>query len=178
MGRHGMVARLAWMACGAVALVAVLAVSGQIPTGLAAQCEIRPRFRVLAEALPELIGNCVASEALNGETGDIEQPVDGGVLVLRSADNTPVFTDGWQTWVAGPNGIETRLNSERLAWEPGEQNVKVWNLRSINLGDISVGHFPKIRRICLLGILIPFGGENTFTPHGLKGQAGTTNAGE
>ena len=125
MGRHGMVARWAWMACGAVALVAVLAVSGQVPTGLAAQCEIRPRFRVLAEALPELIGNCVASEALNGETGDIEQPVDGGVLVLRSADNTPVFTDGWQTWVAGPNGIETRLNSERLAWEPGEASLAV-----------------------------------------------------
>jgi len=125
MGRHGMVARWAWMACGAVALVAVLALSGSIPTGLAAQCEIRPRFRVLAEALPELIGNCVASEALNGETGDIEQPVDGGVLVLRSADNTPVFTDGWQTWVAGPNGIETRLNSERLAWEPGEASLAV-----------------------------------------------------
>jgi len=123
MGRHGMVARWAWMACGAVALVAVLAVSGSIPTGLAAQCEIRPRFRVLAEALPELIGNCVASEALNGETGDIEQPVDGGVLVLRSADNTPTFTDGWQTWVAGPNGIETRLNSERLAWELGEASL-------------------------------------------------------
>ena len=125
MGRHGMVARWAWMACGAVALVAVLAVSGQVPTGLAAQCEIRPRFRVLAEALPELIGNCVAPEALNGETGDIEQPVDGGVLVLRSADNTPTFTDGWQTWVAGPNGIETRLNSERLAWEPGEASLAV-----------------------------------------------------
>ena len=125
MGRHGMVARWAWMACGAVALVAVLAVSGSIPTGLAAQCEIRPRFRVLAEALPELIGNCVASEALNGETGDIEQPVDGGVLVLRSADSTPVFTDGWQSWVAGPNGIETRLNSERLAWEPGEASLAV-----------------------------------------------------
>ena len=125
MGRHGMVARWAWMPCGAVALVVVLAVSGSIPTGLAAQCEIRPRFRVLAEALPELIGNCVAPEALNGETGDIEQPVDGGVLVLRSADNTPVFTDGWQSWVAGPNGIETRLNSERLAWEPGEASLAV-----------------------------------------------------
>ncbi|MCX5985134.1 MAG: trypsin-like peptidase domain-containing protein [Chloroflexi bacterium] len=91
----------------------------------AAQCEIWPRFLVLAEALPDLIGNCVASEALNGETGDIEQPVDGGVLVLRSADNTPTFTDGWQTWVAGPNGIETRLNSERLAWEPGEASLAV-----------------------------------------------------
>ncbi|NDB19111.1 MAG: serine protease, partial [Actinobacteria bacterium] len=67
----------------------------------------------------------MAPEALNGETGDIEQPVDGGVLVLRSADNTPVFTDGWQTWVAGPNGIETRLNSERLAWEPGEASLAV-----------------------------------------------------
>ncbi len=118
-----MVARWHWMACAAVALIAVVAVSGSIPSGLAAQCEIRPRFRVLAVALPELIGNCVASEALNGETGDIEQPVDGGVLVLRSADNTPVFTDGWESWVAGPNGIEKRLNSERLAWEPGEATV-------------------------------------------------------
>ena len=120
-----MVARWHWMAWGAVALVAVLAVSGQVPTGLAAQCEIGPSFRVLAEALPDLIGNCVAPEALNGETGDIEQPVDGGVLVLRSTDNTPVFTDGWQTWVAGPNGIETGLNSERLASEPGEASLAV-----------------------------------------------------
>ena len=118
-----MVARWALKACVAVALVVVLAVSGPVPTGLAAQCEIWPRFLVLAEALPDLIGNCMAPESLNGETGDIEQPVDGGVLVLRSADNTPVFTDGWQTWVAGPNGIETRLNSERLAWEPGEASL-------------------------------------------------------
>ncbi len=86
----------------------------------ASSCEIRPRFHVLIDAIPEIIGNCVATEVLNADTGDIEQSVDGGVLVHRSADNTPMFSDGWQTWVAGPNGVETRLNTERLAWEPSE----------------------------------------------------------
>ena len=118
MGRHGIAACWQLAGCGVLALVAVLALAGSAPAELASRCEIGGRFLVLSEPLPDLIGSCVGPEVLNAETGDIQQPVDGGVLVLRSADNTPMFTDGWQTWLAGPNGIETRLNSERLTWEP------------------------------------------------------------
>ncbi len=36
----------------------------------------------------------------------------------RKADNWTAFTDGYRTWINGPNGLEQRLNSERFPWEP------------------------------------------------------------
>ena len=35
----------------------------------------------------------------------------------RKADNWTAFTDGYRTWINGPNGLEQRLNTERFEWE-------------------------------------------------------------
>src|SRR5215203_5725785 len=37
--------------------------------------------------------------------------------VARSADGVASFQNAATTWVDGPNGIEQRLNKERLPWE-------------------------------------------------------------
>jgi hypothetical protein len=51
-------------------------------------------------------------------TGDALQQTTGGLLVWRKADNWTAFTDGFRTWVHGPDGaVHLRLNSERFAWE-------------------------------------------------------------
>ena len=45
------------------------------------------------------------------------QQTTGGLLVWRKADNWTAFTDGYRTWINGPNGLVQRLNTERFEWE-------------------------------------------------------------
>jgi hypothetical protein len=49
--------------------------------------------------------------------GDGLQHTSGGLLVWRKADNWTAFTDGFQTWINGPTGLQERLNTARLPWE-------------------------------------------------------------
>ncbi len=48
---------------------------------------------------------------------DGTQKTTGGLLVWRKADNHTAFTNGHETWINGPNGLQRRLNSERFPWE-------------------------------------------------------------
>ena len=65
----------------------------------------------------ETVGGCLENEHYNA-TGDSVQQTTGGLLVWRKADNWTAFTDGYRTWINGPNGLEQRLNTERFEWEP------------------------------------------------------------
>ena len=38
-------------------------------------------------------------------------------MVWRKIDNFTAFTDGGTSWVNGPNGLQSRLNSARFSWE-------------------------------------------------------------
>ncbi len=74
------------------------------------------------QSLRDLIGHDVVGECLENEgptaSGDgVQQQTTGGLLVWRQADNWTAFTDGYYTWVLGPNGVQKRLNSERFEWE-------------------------------------------------------------
>src|SRR6185295_5840172 len=63
-------------------------------------------------------GDCVENEWHNAENGDGLQRTTHGLLVWRAADNWTAFTDGYTTWINGPNGIESRLNTgPLLSWE-------------------------------------------------------------
>ena len=35
------------------------------------------------------------------------------------------FTDGYHTWVNGPNGVQERLNSQRFAWQANPDGLPV-----------------------------------------------------
>ena len=38
-------------------------------------------------------------------------------MVWRKLDNWTAFTDGYRTWINGPNGLQARLNTEQFDWE-------------------------------------------------------------
>ena len=71
--------------------------------------------------LRDLIGHDIVGDCLENEryaaNGNSEQRTTGGLLVWRKSDNWTAFTDGYRTWINGPNGLVQRLNTERFEWE-------------------------------------------------------------
>ncbi len=83
----------------------------------AVDCEFVLGFKTLRDLSGhEIVGECLENERYS-ENGDSTQATTGGLLVWRKADNYTAFTDGYHTWVNGPNGLEKRLDSERFPWE-------------------------------------------------------------
>ena len=80
-------------------------------------CEFVLGFKSLHDRLPNVVGDCKTSEYHNPQNGDGLQETTRGLTVWRKADNFTAFTDGYRTWVAGPVGIQQRLNTERFEWE-------------------------------------------------------------
>jgi hypothetical protein len=87
------------------------------PGAAGAGCRFQLGFAALRGAIPGVVGGCVEDEHHNPENGDALQKTTGGLLVWRKSDNFTAFTDGHRSWVAGPFGVQSRLNSERFAWE-------------------------------------------------------------
>jgi hypothetical protein len=105
------------------ALVGLFAVVAALPGGAvvapAAQaddCQFVLGFKTLRDLIPTVVGNCLTDEQ-HGANGDGLQPTTSGLLVWRKADNYTAFTDGYQTWVNGPLGLQERLNTQRFDWE-------------------------------------------------------------
>lgn len=88
------------------------------PTPAQAQsCEFVLGFGELRNLVgPAIVGDCLGNQQF-AENGDAFQHTTGGMLVWRSADNWTAFTDGNRTWLNGPNGLQSRLNSELFPWE-------------------------------------------------------------
>jgi hypothetical protein len=63
------------------------------------------------------VGQCLENEHFNPANGNAEQRTAGGLLVWRKADNWTAFTDGYWTWINGPEGLAQRLSTQRFAWE-------------------------------------------------------------
>ncbi|HZQ97199.1 MAG TPA: hypothetical protein VFC93_00125 [Chloroflexota bacterium] len=98
-------------------VVLALALVGGPPRAAAAGCTFQLGFRALHDLIPHVVGDCRADEHHDPATGDGLQETTGGLLVWRKADNFTAFTDGYRTWVNGPFGLQTRLNTERFPWE-------------------------------------------------------------
>ncbi len=107
-----------------------------MPTSVAAaECQFVLGFATLRDLIGhEIIGECLENEHHN-EIGDSVQQITGGLLVWRKADNWTAFTDGYRTWINGPNGLEQRLNIEYLPWE-AENAIAVLPWVSDGLQDI------------------------------------------
>jgi LysM repeat protein len=110
-----------------ISIVAILAfllpaVVGQAQA--AANCQFVLGFATLAAALPQQVGQCVENES-HAANGDALQHTTGGLLVWRKVDNWTAFTDGYHTWVNGPNGIQERLNTQRFPWEANPDHLPV-----------------------------------------------------
>ena len=88
------------------------------PTSVAAvECQFVLGFKTLRDLIGyEIVGECLENQH-HSANGDALQQTTRGLLVWRKADNWTAFTDGYRTWLNGPNGLVQRLNTERFAWE-------------------------------------------------------------
>lgn len=97
--------------------VEALTVSPASGAVLPEPCQFVLGFKSLHDMLPSTVGSCTDDEGHNPANGDALQHTSGGLLFWRKADNWTAFTDGYHTWVNGPNGLQERLNTQRFRWE-------------------------------------------------------------
>lgn len=105
---------------GSMALAPEKANAGGDPNA----CQFVLGFDTLHSALPNEIGNCLDNQSF-ASNGDAQQHTTKGLLAWRKSDNWTAFTDGYHTWVNGPNGIQERLNTERFDFEHDNQLAAV-----------------------------------------------------
>ncbi len=104
------------------ALALVLALALVARPAQAATCQYVLGFATLHNLIPNVVGNCVTDEYHDGVGNGYQQTVNG-LMQWRKADNWTAFTNGYQTWVNGPRGIQQRLNTQRFAWEANREGL-------------------------------------------------------
>ncbi len=109
----------------AAAIVLTLALTMQHQSAAAQTCALVLGFAALRDRIPEIVGLCTANVEYDAVTGDGVQTTSNGVLVWRKSDNLAAFTNGSETWVDGPFGLQRRLNSQRFSWEPNADNLPI-----------------------------------------------------
>ena len=112
---------------GMAILVVALVTSGlpAVPAAQAQECQFDLGFATLHNLIPQIVGQCLENEHHNPVNGDGLQMTTNGLLVWRKADNFTAFTDGFRTWVNGPFGLQTRLNSQRFFWEFNPEGLTI-----------------------------------------------------
>ncbi|MGH2352593.1 MAG: hypothetical protein ACRDJN_13365 [Chloroflexota bacterium] len=98
--------------------MALLFFSFPVQAQAQAPCRFVLGFATLRDLIgPDVVGDCLEDQRFNPANGNAEQRTTRGLLVWRKADNWTAFTDGYHTWLNGPDGLAQRLNTERFAWE-------------------------------------------------------------
>ncbi|MGE5619074.1 MAG: S1C family serine protease [Sphingomonadaceae bacterium] len=102
-------------------LVGLTVVVGVVFLGLgSAMAESKPEFRLgfkaLSDQIPDVVGDPLENEHW-GTNGDSLQRTSKGLMVWRKADNWTAFTNGAETWINGPEGLQSRPNDQRFPWE-------------------------------------------------------------
>jgi hypothetical protein len=91
-----------------------------LPSTAAAQqapgCQFVLGFKSLHDLTPGDVGDCLDNQSYV-DNGDAQQHTAKGLLVWRKGDNWTAFTNGYQTWINGPEGLAKRLNTDRFPWE-------------------------------------------------------------
>lgn len=79
-------------------------------------CQFVDGFAYLRSLLP-IVGECVDNESwIDGQRSEMQYST-GGLLIWEKDRNITYFTNGYQTWLLGPKGLEERPNSMRFRWE-------------------------------------------------------------
>jgi hypothetical protein len=99
----------------AAALLVPTALSAETP-GAGQGCQFSLGFKTLHDLAPADVGDCIDNSAYQ-PNGDAQQHTTKGLMVWRKADNWTAFTNGYMTWINGPGGLVSRLNSNRFSWE-------------------------------------------------------------
>jgi len=139
--------RASALLAGVCALAASL-VAGSAAPARADGCQFILGFKTIHDALVATVGDCVDNQAF-AANGDALQHSVKGLLAWRKADNWTAFTDGYHTWVNGPNGIQERLNTERFPFESDQTG------QTASGGSASAGSCPDVHNAfansCSLG---------------------------
>ncbi len=102
---------------GAGLLVAAFLVVAPSMALAQSKFEFKLGFQLLADQIPEVVGEPLEAEHYNPANGDSIQQTSTGLMVWRKADNWTAFTNGSRAWVSGPYGVQERANEERFKWE-------------------------------------------------------------
>ena len=106
----------------AALLVAGMLVALATPAAATGDCQFVLGFATLKSLIdaaegPDTVGACLENEQFRPIEQEARQQTTGGLMVWRKVDNWTGFTDGQRTWIHGPEGLQSRLNSELLDWE-------------------------------------------------------------
>ncbi|MCL4545371.1 MAG: hypothetical protein M1118_12365 [Chloroflexi bacterium] len=115
------------------------------PKGATATCGFILGFATLRAAIPGQVGTCLENERHNPANGDGLQQTTKGLLVWRKADNHTAFTDGYHTWVNGPDGVQERLNTQHFPWEGPGSGAGAQLVAPAALGQI-VSYYAELDR--------------------------------
>lgn len=88
-------------------------------------CDFVLGFSTLHDLIPDRVGQCLENEWHNPQNGDALQRTTGGLMAWRKSDNWTAFTNGSQTWVNGPLGLQERSNDQRFWWEQNPENLAI-----------------------------------------------------
>lgn len=102
-------------------------------------CGFSNGFATLDSLIPDQVGGCL-TDPHPIANGDVVQQTVGGLLSWNPADNLPEFTNGSQTWVWGPNGLQVRPNNHRFSYEAPQSQV----------AGISIGSTPSANVVACL----------------------------
>jgi len=151
---------LRWMCMGVIGVGMWIASSVPlIARAQAASCQFMLGFQTLHSLDPSDSGDCVNNQYLGNPNGDQWQNTTKGLMVWRKADNWTAFTNGYMTWINGPTGMASRLNTQRFSWEgdagaPGTVVIGAVNVASdsnscvppLGLGLYSAAQADQLRR--------------------------------
>ncbi len=79
-------------------------------------CQFILGFKTLHDLAPSEVGDCTDNQAF-APNGDAQQHTTKGLMAWRKIDNWTAFTNGYKTWINGPDGLVSRLNTDRFPWE-------------------------------------------------------------
>ena len=120
------------LACLVVVMATVLVATTAFAQ---AKPEFQLGFKALADQIPAIAGEPTESEHW-GANGDSLQTTTTGLMAWRKADNHTLFTDGNRSWVNGPQGLQSRLNSDRFEWEGVVSEVGSSRLNPVPVGQL------------------------------------------
>jgi hypothetical protein len=101
------------------ALIVLGLLATLVPLSARAQstpCQFVLGFQTLHDLDSSDVGDCLDNQSY-APNGDAQQHTTKGLMVWRKADNWTAFTNGYTTWINGPNGLVSRLNTDRFPWE-------------------------------------------------------------
>ena len=121
-------------------------------------CNYITGFQMLVDAVPQAAGMCTEQGHYwepGADPRDFVQHTTTGLFVRRAFNDEPGFTNGYLSWVVGPQGqVLSRLNTDQFDWEkiPRQepvgavvsQAVAPCIARDMNLAHCTPGPPPKV----------------------------------